>query len=118
LSSTSFYNIDLNEAGDIAVAVDSSSNKYIALIKFGIEPSFNATPILINFFTSEISNMRGIKRILGNSFLISSYFSSFNLYLLEIDPVTLTLVRLEAYSNFFPSSTAFWSIASFQDVFV
>jgi hypothetical protein len=54
LSSTSFYNIDLNEAGDIAVAVDGSSNKYIALIKFEIEPSFNATPILTNYFTTSI----------------------------------------------------------------
>jgi hypothetical protein len=54
LSSTSFFNIDLNEAGDIAVAVDYSSNKYIALIKFGIEPSFNATPILTNSFNISI----------------------------------------------------------------
>jgi hypothetical protein len=108
LSSTLFYNIEFNEAGDIAVAVDSSStNKYIALIKFEIEPLFNATPILTNYFTTSISNMRGIKRILGNSFLISSTSISTNLYLLEIDPVTLTLVRLETYSNFFPSSIGF-----------
>jgi hypothetical protein len=44
LSSTDFFNIDFNEAGDIAVAVDYLSNTYIALIKFEIEPSFNATP--------------------------------------------------------------------------
>jgi hypothetical protein len=63
LSSTLFQNIDFNEDGDIAVAVDESSNKYIALVKFEIEPSFNATPILTNYFTTSISNMRGIKRI-------------------------------------------------------
>jgi hypothetical protein len=79
LFSTSFYNIDFNEAGDIAVAVDYIE-KYIALVKFEIEPSFNATPILINSFTTSIEYMIGIKRILGNSFFISSVSSSSNLY--------------------------------------
>jgi hypothetical protein len=91
------------------VAVDFSSlNNYIFLIKYQIEPDFNPIPILKNFISTTILYMRGIKRILGNSFLISSSSDSYNLYLIEIDPINLTLVRLEAYSNFFPSSIPFF----------
>jgi hypothetical protein len=56
------------------VAVDFSSlNNYIFLIKYQIEPDFNPITILTNFISSTIPFMTGIKRILGNNFLISSY---------------------------------------------
>jgi hypothetical protein len=91
------------------VAVDTHHTyNYIFLIKYQIEPDFNPIPILTNFISSTIPSMRGIKRILGNNFLISSFSSTSYLYLLEIDPTTLTLIRLEAYSNFFPSSIPFF----------
>jgi hypothetical protein len=86
----------------------SSVNYYIFCIKYQIEPDFNSIPILTNFISNTIPYKRGIKRILGNNFLISSSSSSYNLYLIEIDPINLTLVRLETYSNFFPSSNEFF----------